>query len=100
MKWVTRKNANVDRVACPWLIKKFVDPDPEFLYVPTEEALVVAERENATPYDVKDDELGHVDGSCSLDSIIVNYELEDPALERLAQIVHGADELAVLAQER
>ncbi len=53
MKWVTRKNANVDRVACPWLIKKFVDPDPEFLYVPTEEVMAVAERENATPYDVK-----------------------------------------------
>lgn len=91
MKWITRKNANVDRVACPWLIKKFVDPKPEFLYVPTEEVMVVAEREGATPYDVKDVELGHVDGRCSFESIIVKYKLKDPALDRLAQIVHGAD---------
>src|SRR5436190_20542102 len=65
MKWVTRKNANVDRVACPWLIKKFVDPDPEFLYVPTEEVMAVAEREDATPYDVKGVELGHIDGAAA-----------------------------------
>jgi len=91
MKWVTRKNANVDRIACPWLIKKFVDPEPEFLYVPTEEVMAVAEREGATPYDVKGVELGHVDGRCSFDSIIVKYELKDPALDRLAKIVHGAD---------
>ena len=91
MKWVTRKNANVDRVACPWLIKKFVDPKPEFLYVPTEEVMAVAQREGATPYDVKDVELGHVDGRCSFESIIVKYNLKDPALDRLAQIVHGAD---------
>src|SRR6266571_1275328 len=92
MKWVTRKNANVDRVACPWLIKKFVDPDPEFLYVPTEEVMAVAERENATPYDVKGVELGHVDGRCSFESIIVKYALKDSALDRLAQIVHGDDD--------
>jgi hypothetical protein len=91
MKWVTRKNANVDRVACPWLIKKFVDPTPEFLYVATEQVMAVAEREGATPYDVKDVELGHVDGRCSFESIIVKYNLKDPALDRLAQIVHGAD---------
>ena len=91
MKWVTRKNANVDRVACPWLIKKFVDPDPEFLYVPTEEVMAVAESEDATPYDVKGVELGHVDGRCSFESIMVKYGLKDPALDRLAQIVHGAD---------
>jgi hypothetical protein len=91
MKWVTRKNANVDRIACPWLIKKFVDPDAEFLFVPTEEVMAVAERESATPYDVKGVELGHVDGRCSFDSIIVKYKLRDPALDRLAKIVHGAD---------
>jgi len=91
MKWVTRKNANVDRIACPWLIKKFVDPEPEFLYVPADEVMAVAAREGATPYDVKGVELGHVDGRCSFDSIIVKYKLEDPALERLAKIVHGAD---------
>ena len=91
MKWITRKNANVDRVACPWLIKKFIDRDPEFLYVPTEEVMAVAEREGATPYDIKGVELGHVDGRCSFESIIVKYDLKDPALDRLAQIVHGAD---------
>jgi hypothetical protein len=91
VKWVTRKNANVDRVACPWLITKFVDPEAEFLYVPAEEVMATAEREGAIPYDVKDVELGHVDGRCSFDSIIVKYGLEDVALKRLAQIVHGAD---------
>jgi len=91
MKWVTRKNANVDRVACPWLIKRFVDPEAQFLYVPAEDVMATAEREGATPYDVKDVELGHVDGRCSFDSIILKYGLEDPALKRLALIVHGAD---------
>jgi hypothetical protein len=91
MKWVTRKNANVDRVACPWLITKFVDKKAEFLYVPTEEVMATAEREGATPYDVKDVELGHVDGRCSFDSIILKYGLDDAALKRLADIVHGAD---------
>ena len=91
MKWVTRKNANVDRVACPWLIRKFVDPDAEFLYVPADEVAAVAEREQAIPYDVKDVELGHVDGRCSFESIMAKYGLSDPALVRLAQIVHGAD---------
>ena len=91
MKWITREHVKVDRVACPWLIKKFVDPDPEFLYVPAEEVMAVAVREGATPYDVKDVELGHVDGRCSFESIIVKYDLKDPALDRLAQIVHGAD---------
>jgi hypothetical protein len=94
MKWVTRKNANVDRVACPWLISKFVDPDAEFLYVASEEVNTTAEREGATPYDVNDVELGHVDGRCSFESIIVKYGLDDPALNRLAQIVHGADVVA------
>ena len=91
MKWVTRKNANVDRIACPWLIRRFVDPDPEFLYVATEEVAAVAEREAAVPYDVKDVELGHVDGRCSFESIMVKYGLDDPGLRLLAQIVHGAD---------
>ena len=91
MKWVTRKNANVDRIACPWLIKRFVDSDAEFLYVPAEQVMSVAEREEAIPYDVKDVELGHVDGRCSFESIIVKYGLKDPALDRLAKIVHGAD---------
>ena len=91
MKWVTRKNANVDRVACPWLISKFVDPEAEFLYVAADEVMAVAEREGATPYDVKGVELGHVDGRCSFESIMVKYDLNEPGLMRLAQIVHGAD---------
>ncbi len=91
MKWVTRKNANVDRVACPWLIRRFVDPDAEFLYVPAEAVAVVAEREGAIPYDVQGVELGHVDGRCSFESIMVEYGLEDPGLQVLARIVHGAD---------
>ena len=91
MKWITRKNANVDRVACPWLIKRFVDSDAEFLYVPAEEVMATAEREGAIPYDVKNVELGHVDGRCSFESIMVKYNLGDPGLKRLARIVHGAD---------
>ena len=91
MKWVTRKNANVDRIACPWLIRKFVDANPEFIYVPTEQVLEVAEREQAIPYDVKDVELGHVDGRCSFESIMMKYRLTDAALQKLAKIVHGAD---------
>ena len=91
MKWVTRKNANVDRVACPWLISKFVDPEAEFLYAAADEVMAVAEREGATPYDVKGVELGHVDGRCSFESIMVKYDLNEPGLMRLAQIVHGAD---------
>jgi hypothetical protein len=88
---VTRKNAKVDRVACPWLIRRFVDPEAEFLYVPDEEVLAVAEREGAIPYDVEGVELGHVDGRCSFESIMVRYGISDPGLERLARIVHGAD---------
>jgi hypothetical protein len=91
MKWVTRKNANVDRVACPWLITKFVDPKAEFIFVATEEVMATAQKEAAIPYDVKDVELGHVDGRCSFESIMVKYGLDEPALKRLAQIVHGAD---------
>jgi len=91
MKWVTRKNANVDRVACPWLIRRFVDRDAEFIYVHADQVAAVAEREQAIPYDVKDVELGHVDGRCSFESIMVKYRLTDAALARLARIVHGAD---------
>jgi len=91
MKWVTRKNANVDRIACPWLIRRFVDKNPEFIYVPPERVLEVAEREGGIPYDIKGVELGHVDGRCSFESIMVRYNLADPALQKLAKIVHGAD---------
>jgi len=91
MKWVTRKNANVDRIACPWLIKRFVDPDAEFLYVERDAVMHVAQTEEAIPYDVADVELGHVEGRCSFESILVKYRLSDPALQLLGRIVHGAD---------
>ncbi len=91
MKWVTRKNANVDRIACPWLIRRFIDPEAVFLFVPADEVAAVVERDGAIPYDVAGVELGHVDGRCSFESIILKYGLHDPALERLAPIVHGAD---------
>jgi len=91
MKWVTRENVHVDRVACPWLIKRFVDPEAQFLFVPPDKIPEVAERERATPYDAKGVELGHHDGKCSFETIIAKYELTDPALQRLARIVHAAD---------
>jgi len=97
MKWITRENANVDRIACPWLITRFVDADAEFLYVPAEQVLVAADREGATPYDVPGVELGHVDGRCSFDSIILKYGLTgDKGLMELARIVHAADVAADL----
>jgi hypothetical protein len=94
MKWVTRANPKVDRVACPWLIRKFVDPAAEFLYVPGDQVMAVAERESATAYDVPNVELGHVGLECSFDAIIKKYHLTDPALARMALIVRGADTAA------
>jgi hypothetical protein len=91
MKWITRANANVDRIACPWLIRRFVDRDAEFLFVAADQVMATAERERAIPYDVPNVELGHVDGRCSFESIVLKYKLNDPALAKLARIVHGAD---------
>lgn len=91
MKWITRERVKVDRVACPWLIRKFVDPQAEFLFVPPDQVAAVAAREGATPFDVKDAELGHHDGKCSFEAIVSKYRIEDPAVLLLAQIVHGAD---------
>jgi hypothetical protein len=92
MKWITRENANVDRIACPWLIRRFIDKDAEFLFVPKEEVMSAAEREGATPYDVPGVELGHVQGRCSFESIMLKYGLMgDPALVQMAKIVHAAD---------
>ena len=92
MKWITRELVKVDRVACPWLIRKFVDPQAEFLFVPADQVMKVAEREKATPYDVKDVELGHHGKECSFDAIVKKYKLTgDPALMLLARIVNGAD---------
>jgi hypothetical protein len=91
MKWVTRERARVDRIACPWLISRFIDPKPEFLFVPTPAVLSVAEREQAIPYDIPDVELGHRGRLCSFDAFIDRYELAEPALTTLAAIVRGAD---------
>ncbi len=92
MKWITRERVKVDRVACPWLIRKFVDPEAEFLFVPAEEVMAVAGRERAVPYDVKGVELGHHEKECSFDAIVKKYNLgEDPAMVLLAKIVNGAD---------
>ena len=91
MKWVTRERPKVDRVACPWLIKRFVDPQAEFLYVAPQEVMVTAQREGAIPFDVANVELGHKGAECSFDAIIKKYNLTDRALLRLALIVRGAD---------
>jgi hypothetical protein len=91
MKWVTRARPKVDRVACPWLIRRFVDKEAEFLYVPPDQVAAVAKREGATPFDVPGAELGHQGAECSFDAIIRKYGLGDPALGRLARIVRGAD---------
>jgi hypothetical protein len=92
MKWITRERVKVDRVACPWLIKKFIDKDAEFLFVPTDQVMEVAQREGATPYDVKNVELGHHGKECSFEAILKKYNLTgDPALVLLGKIVIGAD---------
>jgi len=92
MKWVTRERVKVDRVACPWLIRKFIDPAAEFLFVPEDQVLEVAKREGATPYDVKGVEFGHHGKECSFDALVKKHHLDrDPAIVLLAKIVNGAD---------
>jgi hypothetical protein len=92
MKWITREKVKVDRVACPWLIKKFVDKDAEFFFVPAEKVQSEAARLGAIPYDVPGAELGHHDKECSFDAIVKKYGLaKDSALVLLARIVNGAD---------
>ena len=91
MKWITRERARVDRIACPWLISRFIDPKPEFLFVPASQVPEMARREQAIPYDIANVELGHHGPQCSFDAFIERYELDDPALLRLAPIVRGAD---------
>jgi len=91
MKWLTRSHVHVDRVACPWLISRFVDSDAEFLYVPASQIEKVAKETGAIPFDAPGVELGHKDGRCSFESIIAKYELKDPALLRMAKVVHAAD---------
>ncbi len=91
MKFVTREKPKVDRVGCPWLIKRFIDADAELLFVPADQVMATAQRENALPYDVPNVELGHQDGGSSFESFIRKYNLTDPALLELAKIVRAAD---------
>jgi len=91
MKWVTRSHVHVDRVACPWLILRFVDSEAEFIFVPASRIQEVAEHDGAIPFDAPGVELGHRDGKCSFETIIEKYGLKDRALLKLAHIVHCAD---------
>jgi hypothetical protein len=91
MKWITRSHVHVDRVACPWLIRRFIDNEAEFLFVPKSRVNKVAKETGAIPFDAPGVELGHHEGRCSFESILLKYELQDPALLRLAKIVHAAD---------
>jgi len=90
-RWVTRERPKIDRIACPWLVARFVDPGAEFLYVPAKEVLAAAEERDATPYDIPDVHFSHEGERCSFDTFLKHYRLADPALEQLALIVRGAD---------
>ena len=91
MKWVTRERPKIDRIACPWLITRFIDRQPQFLFVPAADVLTTARDRGAIPYDVPDVELSHVGELCSFDAFLRKYKLDDPALAELAIIVRGAD---------
>ena len=92
MKWSTRENAKVDRVACPWLIRRFIDKDAEFIFAPKDQVMRRAEAEGATPYDMPGVKFGHTEGNCSFESLMAHYGLsKDAGLARLALIVHAAD---------
>jgi hypothetical protein len=91
MKWITRERPKIDRIACPWLIQKFIDPQAEFLYVPSADVMSTAKETGAIPYDVPGVELTHEGPLCSFDAFIKKYELKDPALRHLADIVRAAD---------
>ena len=91
MQWVTRERPKIDRVACPWLIRRFIDADAEFLFVPPADVTRVARERGATPYDVEGVELSHDGPLCSFDAFLVKYQLDEPALAELATIVRGAD---------
>ena len=91
MKWVTREHPKIDRIACPWLVARFIDPDAEFLYVPAADVLKVAQETGAIPYDIPGVEYGHAGELCSFDAFIRIHQLADPALDELALIVRGAD---------
>ena len=91
MKWITREHPKIDRIACPWLVARFIDETPEFLYVPAGDVMKIATENGATPYDVSGVELGHHGDQCSFDAFISKYNLTDPALAKLALVVRSAD---------
>lgn len=91
MKWITRERPKIDRIACPWLISRFIDKAPEFLYVPFRDIAATVAQTGAIPYDIPDVELSHVGERCSFDAFLAKYSLADPALHQLAEIVRGAD---------
>lgn len=92
MKWVTREHVHVDRVACPWLIKRFIDPDAEFIFAPRDEVMNMARREGATPFDARGQaELDHHGGKCSFDAFMEKYDIQDPAVKKIQLIVREAD---------
>jgi len=91
MKWITRKRPKIDRIACPWLIARFIDKEPEFLYVPADQVFEIAERDGAIAYDIPGAEFSHVGDRCSFDAFLDRYDLNEPALGQLALIVRGAD---------
>jgi len=91
MQWITRARPKIDRIACPWLIARFIDPHAEFLYVSADEVLKIAQATGATPYDIPGVEMGHNGELCSFDAFLKKYQLTDPALQQLASIVRSAD---------
>ena len=91
MKWITRERPKIDRIACPWLISRFVDPQAEFLYVPREQVVAEAEKQGAIPYDIPGVEYTHYDDRCTFDYIVAKHQLSDPAVLQMATIVRGAD---------
>ncbi len=91
MKWVTREHPRTDRIACPWLIRKFIDPTAEIVYVPRDDVLGYAEREGAISFDAPGAKYTHRDGKCSFETLVEEYNIDDPAIAVLARIVHGAD---------
>jgi hypothetical protein len=91
MKWITRERPKIDRIACPWLIRRFIDPAAEFLYVPASDVLKIAAETGATPYDIPGVEMTHVGERCSFDAFLARHALREPALQQLATIVRGAD---------
>lgn len=91
MKWVTREHPKTDRIACPWLIRKFIDADAEIVYVPKDDVLAFAEREGAISFDAPGAKYTHRDGNCSFETLVEEYKIDDPAIAVLARVVHGAD---------